>query len=122
MVTVLNLSREEIFIDEFYFYSNSQIALTWVLSIDKELKTFFQNHVNVILKNIDIHRRFYVNSSENPADIVTRFNNYSLKKNSWWLKGSRFLYLRENPYTEEVILLKMMIMFISKSYVVIFLL
>lgn len=122
MVTVLNLSREEIFIDEFYCYSNSQIALTWVLSIDKELKTFFQNHVNVILKNIDIHRRFDVNSSENPADIVTRFNNYSLKKNSWWLKGSRFLYLRENPYTEEVILLKMMIMFISKSYVVIFLL
>ena len=43
-----------------------------------------------------------MNSSDNPADIVTRFNNYSLKKNSLWLKGPGFLYLRENPCTEEV--------------------
>ena len=43
-----------------------------------------------------------MNSSDNPADIVTRFNNYSLKKNSLWLKGPGFLYLRENPYLEEV--------------------
>ena len=43
-----------------------------------------------------------MNSSDNPADIVTRFNNYSLKKNSLWLKGPGILYLRENPYLEEV--------------------
>ena len=39
MVTVLNSLKEEIFLGEFYCYNDSQIALAWILSIDKELKT-----------------------------------------------------------------------------------
>ena len=38
MVTVLNSLKEEIFLGEFYCYNDSQIALAWILSIDKELK------------------------------------------------------------------------------------
>ena len=90
MVTVLNSLTAEIFINEFYCYSDSQISLAWILSTDKELKTFCQNRVNVICKNIDICKWFYVKSSQNPADIITRFNNYSLKENSLWFKGPRF--------------------------------
>ena len=41
-------------------------------------------------------------SSNNPVDIITRFNHYSLKENSLWLKDSGFLYLWEFPYTEEI--------------------
>ena len=55
-----------------------------------------------IRKNIDIRKWFYVKSSDNPADIITRFNHYSLKENSLWPKGPGFLYLRENPYAEEI--------------------
>ena len=78
MVTVLNPLKEEIFIDEFYCYNDSQIGLAWILSIDKELKTFCQNRVTLIRKNIDIRKWFYVNSSDNPVDIITRFHHYSL--------------------------------------------
>ena len=76
--------------------------MTSISSIDKELKTFRENRVTVIRKNIDIRKWFYVKSSDNPADIITRFNHYSLKENSLWLKGPGFLYLRENPNEEEI--------------------
>ena len=75
MVTALNLLKEEIFVDEFYCFSDLKIALAWTLFIDKELKRFFQNHVNVIRKNIGIRKWFYVKSSDNLVDIFTRFNN-----------------------------------------------
>ena len=81
-VTMLNSLKEGIFIDEFYCYSDSQIALAWILPPDKELKTFCQNRGNVIHKNIDIRKWFYVKSSDNPVDIIKRSNNYSLKENS----------------------------------------
>ena len=102
VVTMLNSLNEEIFIDEFYCYSGSQIAFAWILPLDKELKTFCQNRVNVIRKNIDIRKWFYLKSSDNPVAVTKRSNNYSLKENSLWLKGPGFLYLRESPYTEEI--------------------
>ena len=102
MVTMLNSLKEEIFIDVFYCYIDSGMALAWILSIDKELKTFCKNCVNIIRRNIDIRKCSYVKYSDNQADIITRFNNYSLNENSLWLKGPGFLYLRENTYTEEI--------------------
>ena len=53
-------------------------------------------------KNINIRKWFYVKSSDKSADIITQFNHYSLNENSLWIKGPRFLYLRANPYTEEI--------------------
>ena len=100
VVTMLNSLKEEIFIDEFYCYSDSQIALAWILPTDKELKTFCQNRAKVIRKNVDIHK--WLKSSDNPVDIIKRSNNYLLKENSLQLKGPGFLYLRESPYTEEI--------------------
>ena len=76
--------------------------MAWILSIDKELKTFCQNRVNVIRENVDIRKVVLCKISDNLADIITRFDNYSLRENSLWLKGPGFLYLRENPYTEEI--------------------
>ena len=76
MVTVLHSLIVKIFINEFSCYSDSQIVLAWILSIDKKLKTFCQNCVDVIRKNIDIRKWF----SSKPTDIITRFNNYSLKE------------------------------------------
>ena len=70
MVTVLNSLTVEIFINEFSCYSDSQIALAWILSIDKKLKTFCQNCVDVIRKNIDIRKWFYMKSSENPLKLL----------------------------------------------------
>ena len=46
-----------------------------------------QNRISVIRKS------FYEKSSDNPADIIMQFNNYSLKQNSVWIKDPGFLYL-----------------------------
>ena len=96
MVTVLNALKEETCIDDCFCYTDSQIALAWILSINKELKTFCQNRVDVIRKNVDISKWSYVKSSENPADIITRFNDCDLSEISVWFKGPKFLYLSEN--------------------------
>ena len=76
--------------------------MAWILSTDKELKTFCQNRVNVIRENVDIRKVVLCKISDNLADIITRFDNYSSRENSLWLKGPGVLYLRENPYTEEI--------------------
>ena len=57
---------------------------------------YCQNRISVIRKS------FYEKSSDNPADIIMQFNNYSLKQNSVWIKDPGFLYLWENPYAEEI--------------------
>ena len=94
-ITVLNALKCEICIDDHFCYIDSQIALAWILSINKELKTFCQNRVDVIRKNVDISKWLYVKSSENPADIITRLNDCDLSENSIWFKGPSFLYLSE---------------------------
>ena len=96
MATVLNALKEETCIDDRFCYTDSQIALAWILSINKELKTFCQNRVDVIRKNVDISKWSYVKSSENPGDIITRFNDCDLSEISIWFKGPKFLYLSEN--------------------------
>ena len=70
MVTILNALKEETCIDDHFCYTDSQIALAWILSINKELKTFCQNRVDVIRKNVNTSKWSYVKSSENPQQIL----------------------------------------------------
>ena len=45
MVNVLSASKNHIVINSVYFWTDSQISLAWIRSINKEFKTFVQNRV-----------------------------------------------------------------------------
>ena len=55
MVNVLSALEDDIVINSVYCWTNSQISLTWIRSITfyKEFKTFVQNRVLLIRKNVD---------------------------------------------------------------------
>ena len=89
---VYNALLEEVIIRSCYCWSDSMISLTWIVARHKEFKLFVENRVIVIRNLIPIDRWHYVNTKENVADIITRFNSIDLVKNSMWWKGPKFLY------------------------------
>ena len=61
-------------------------------AVDKELKTYVQNRVLEIRKNVEITRWGYCKSVDNPADIITRFKDVDIVHNSLWWNGPQFLH------------------------------
>ena len=74
MVNVLSALKNDIVINSMYCYTDSQISLSWIRSINKEFKTFVQNRGLSITKNVDYSNWRYCKTNENPADIITRAN------------------------------------------------
>ena len=69
------------------------ITLSWIKAIDKELKTFCQNRVINIRRQTDVNKWCYCRSEENPADIITRFDNQpDLAANHMWWNASEFIH------------------------------
>ena len=108
VVAVLLALKEEIDIKNVICWSDSQISLAWVKAVDKEFKTFVQNRVVEIRKNVEKDKWFYCRSQENPADIITRLNEFSLINEKLWWNGPEFLkydyvdYVEENKFKKEV--------------------
>ena len=59
-------------VDEVYFWTDSEICVWWIKSVDKEWKAWMENKTNAIraLTNIDLRR--FVPGDCNPSDIGTR--------------------------------------------------
>ena len=72
-----------------YCWTDSQISLAWIRSINREFKTFVQNRVVSIRKNVDHSNWRYCKTNENPADIITRANK-NFDEKLWW-NGPPFL-------------------------------
>ena len=66
-----------------------QITLAWIKSINKEFDPFVENRVVEIRKNVDVDNWHYVNTNDNPADLITRSGN---SINSMWFSCPTFLY------------------------------
>ena len=45
MIPIRNSLKDELLFDNVYYYCNSQIALAWIKSTNKEFKTFIRNRV-----------------------------------------------------------------------------
>ena len=89
MVDVLAASKNDIVINSVYFWTDSQILLAWIRSINKNFKTFVQNRVLSIRKNVDYSNWRYCKTKESPANIITRVNK-NFDENLWW-NGPSFL-------------------------------
>ena len=59
-------------VDEVYFWTDCEICVWWIKSVDKEWKAWMENKTNAIraLTNIDLRR--FVPGDCNPSDIGTR--------------------------------------------------
>ena len=71
------------------------ISLAWVKAKEKEFKVFVENRVREIRRNTDTDDWYYVKTSDNPADILSRGGITSFIKNQgsgnlWW-NGPSFL-------------------------------
>ena len=91
------------------FYSDSQIALSWIKSKTYKFKTFVANRVYDINSLVPHAEWKYINTSLNPADIVSRGLILSkLINNQKWLSGpfNEPLFienLTQSPSISEVI-------------------
>lgn len=93
-------------------YTDSRIALYWILGSDKEWKQFVQNRVSEIRKLLPTACWKHCSSQDNPADLPSRgltLLELSASKLWWngpgWLKGSEITNFEECiPMPEECLI------------------
>ena len=90
MTSVKNALSKSICISNCYFWTDSQVTLPWITSLDKNHKTFVENRVREIRKNADVANWFYVDTKNNPADLLTRQKSFRdfQNNNLWWAGAS----------------------------------
>lgn len=79
--------------DQVFYWSDSKIVLCWIQGSSYRWKTFVANRVAEIQRLSNINRWFHVNSSNNPADLITRGSSLKELVNHeiWWHGPQQFL-------------------------------
>ena len=78
--------------DEITLWSDSQIVLAWLQKNPSRLDVYVANRVREITASADRFRWRYVNTNENPADLVSRgLSAGKLMESDLWWNGPRFL-------------------------------
>ena len=73
MNSVKNALSKCILISNCYFWTVSQVTLSWIKAEGKMFKPFVENRVCEIRKNTDISKWFFCDTKSNPADIENFF-------------------------------------------------
>ena len=79
-------------ISEVFLWTDSQVTLTWIRTENKEIQTFIENRVQETRELSDSRGWYYCNTKSNPANLLTRTQNFSNFQNCdlWWA-GPNFL-------------------------------
>ena len=101
MSVVRSALETEMKIDDVHFWSDSLVSLGWIKAWRRELNVFCQNRVDEIRKKSDMDKWTYVNTKENPADIITRQNCMNIINDTTWLEPP---FLRHCSPKESMIL------------------
>ena len=81
-------------VDEVYFWTDSEICLWWIKSVDKEWKAWLENRTNAIRALTDMGLWRVVPDDCNPSDIATRKGDFvDLGSNALFWHGPSFLLL-----------------------------
>ena len=91
MLSVRNSLKDELLFDNVYYWCDSQIALAWIKSTNKEFKVFIENRVTEIRKNSIIENWHYCKTMENPSDLITCKQMIDLNSRKLWWEGPIFL-------------------------------
>ena len=102
MTSVCEAIKEELILDDVTCWSDSMIALSWIKSVNKELKPFEGNRVAEIKKMVSADKWFHCKTENNPADVITRFHCCDEVKSELYSKGPLFLReINEKQYKRE---------------------
>lgn len=97
-------------IDNYYYWSDSTIVLSWIKSDAARWKTFVANRVSTIQTLTNTNDWYHIDTHNNPADVLSRgCTATELQSNkSWWI-GPSFLSQSEGswPSTSEPTVLKL---------------
>ncbi|KAK6172490.1 hypothetical protein SNE40_016128 [Patella caerulea] len=100
-VSVVN-ALNHLTINQVYYWSDSQVALSWIRNTNKEYKQFVQNRVTEIRRISPIENWNYCPTSENPADISSRGSTSTeLADNKKWWNGPHFLCLSKEEWPHQ---------------------
>lgn len=93
---------------EYILWIDSSPALYWLRKAPDSLKTFIANRVASIQRNSDLQCWRYVNTKDNPADLLSRGVKPSdLINNQLWLHGPEWLSRPESDWPAEQFPMKM---------------
>lgn len=82
-----------------YFWSDSKIVLSWINSEPCKWKIFIANRVTEIQSLTRTEDWRYVNTRENPADLISRgVNSNKSFPNDFWFHGPHWLRQKENNW------------------------
>ena len=90
MLPVRN-SLNDVLLFHVYYQCESQIALAWIKSTNKEFKRFIEKRVIEIRRNTSIENWHYCKTKENTSDLITNKQIIDLIKNKIWWEGPIFL-------------------------------
>ena len=99
--SVKNAIEYEVKVSKIFCWSDSQIAIWWIKQTSKLWKTWVENRVSLIRKNVDPENWFFVTTDCNPADIGTRKSNLNIIHNSLWWEGPDFLRNHEKFWPSQ---------------------
>ena len=101
MVSVKLALKEELKFDKNYYWTDLKITLSWAKSVEKKFNVFVENRVQEKRKLTDIKEWFYVDTLNNPADMITTQNFQNLAKENVWWYWPRFL-INNTKFNEKV--------------------
>lgn len=88
-----------IHITQQYWWSDSQVVLAWIAAESSRWKTYVANRVSEIHETTQKHEWHYVQSIDNPADVLSRgCTPTELKNNNLWWNGPSWL---RNPHVKD---------------------
>ncbi|XP_072403265.1 uncharacterized protein [Diabrotica undecimpunctata] len=82
-----------------YYWIDSTICLSWINSSPHILKTFVANRVATIQQLSNVTSWCYVNTKDNPADLLTRgMTPSNLASSNFWFHGPSWLIQTESQW------------------------
>ena len=85
-------SELDLVVDQEFFWTDSQIVLSYISNEARRFHTFVANRVQLIRQNSRPDQWHHVASTENPADMASRGLRADEIKESTWLSGPSFLW------------------------------
>ncbi|CAI6375578.1 unnamed protein product [Macrosiphum euphorbiae] len=80
------------------------VVLGWLNSESSRLKTYVDNRVEQILDGTDVSQWRYINTKDNPADIISRgIDAQELARSVMWWNGPSYLSLPETQWSHPTI-------------------
>ena len=76
VASIKNALSKVINISNYLYWTDSMVILAWITLQGKNYKTFVENKVQEIRENASNSRWFYCQCKSNPADLLTRLQDF----------------------------------------------